>query len=105
MPLVAGGETVASAPSGRGRGYARLRASMSDEAPRHHLRTPTSQLPHAEKVRREQRHVQILTGVLLAVLAMLAYASAFDLDHWAEWVVLGGIVLAAIGAIVAVYRP
>jgi hypothetical protein len=78
---------------------------MSDPEPRpHHLHTPTSELPHAEKVRREQRHVQILTVVLLAVLAMLAYAAAFDLDSAAEWIVLGMICVTAVGAMIAVHR-
>ena len=40
--------------------------------------------------------------VLLAVLAMLAYAAAFDLDHWAEWIVFGAICFTALGAIIAV---
>jgi hypothetical protein len=30
---------------------------------------------------------------------------AFDLDHWAEWVVLGGICATAIGVIIAVQSP
>jgi accessory gene regulator protein AgrB len=67
----------------------------------HHVRTPTSQLPHEEKVRRQQRHIMLLTVVLVAVLLMLAYSAAFDLDHWAEWVVLGGIVFTAVGVIIA----
>jgi len=67
----------------------------------HHLRTPTSQLPHQEKVKRQQRHITMLTLALLGVLAMLAYSAAFDLDHWAEWVVLVGIVCAALGFVVA----
>ncbi len=67
----------------------------------HHLRTPTSQLPHDEKIRRQQRHITMLTIGLLGVLAMLAYSAAFDLDHWAEWVVLGGIVFTAVGFIIA----
>jgi xanthine/uracil permease len=71
----------------------------------HHLRTPTSQLPHEEKIRRQQRHVTMLTVVLVAVLVMLAYTAAFDLDHWAEWVVLGGICATAIGVIIAVQSP
>jgi hypothetical protein len=54
-------------------------------------------------VRRQQRHLQVLTVVLVAVLAMLAYAAAFDLDHWAEWIVFGGICFTALGAIVAVH--
>jgi hypothetical protein len=78
---------------------------MSDPQPtRHRLHTPTSELPHAEKVRRQEQHVRILTGVLLAVLAMLAYAAAFDLDSWAEWVVLGMICVTAVGAMIAVHR-
>lgn len=76
-------------------------AEMSGEG--HHLRTPTSQLPHAEKVRRQQRHIQILTLVLLAVCAVLVYSAIFDLDHWAEWIVFGGIITAAIGAMIAVH--
>lgn len=68
----------------------------------HGLRTPTSQLPHAEKVARQQRHIQMLTGALLLVLAMLAYSAAFDLDHWAEWIVFGAIVVTAVGAGIAV---
>ena len=67
----------------------------------HHVRTPTSQLPHEEKVRRQQRHIMLLTVVLVGVLLMLAYSAAFDLDHWAEWVVLGGIVFTAVGVIIA----
>lgn len=41
-------------------------------------------------------------AVLLIVLALLAYSAAFDLDHWAEWIVFGGIVATAIGAMLAV---
>jgi hypothetical protein len=67
----------------------------------HHLRTPTSQLPHEEKLRRQQRHLTILTVVLIAVLLMLAYSAAFDLDHWAEWVVLAGIGATALGFMIA----
>ena len=67
----------------------------------HHIRTPTSQLPHEEKIRRQRRHITTLTAGLLGVLAMLAYSAAFDLDHWAEWVVLGAIVATAVGFIIA----
>jgi hypothetical protein len=67
----------------------------------HHVRTPTSELPHEEKLRRQQRHITMLTVGLLGVLAMLAYSAAFDLDHWAEWVVLGAIVFTAVGFIIA----
>ncbi len=78
---------------------------MSDSEPSHHrLHTPTSALPHPEKVRRQQQHIRILTVVLLAVLAMLAYAAAFDLDSWAEWVVLGMICVTALGTMIAVHR-
>ena len=67
-----------------------------------HLRTPTHELSHEDKLARERFHTTILSFVLLGVLAMLAYAAAFDLDHPAEWVVFGGICFAALGAIVAV---
>ena len=43
----------------------------------HHLRTPTGQLPHDENIRRQQRHIAMLTAGLLGVLAMLAYSAAF----------------------------
>ena len=67
----------------------------------HHLRTPTSQLPHEEKLKRQQRHITMLSVGLLGVLAMLAYSAAFDLDHWAEWVVLAAIVFTAVGFMIA----
>jgi hypothetical protein len=79
---------------------------MSDQEHEHHHlshHTPTSQLPHQEKIKRQERHLQILTVVLLLVLALLAYSAAFDLDNWAEWVVLGGIVSVAIGTMIAVH--
>jgi len=66
----------------------------------HH--TPTSQLPHDEKIRRQEGHLRLLTGVLVLVLAMLAYSAAYDLDSWSEWVVLGAIVSVAVGTIIAV---
>jgi membrane protein YdbS with pleckstrin-like domain len=75
---------------------------MGEEEHRRHRRTPTSQLPHAEKLQRQQRHLQMLTGALVLVLALLVYSAAFDLDHWAEWIVFGGIVFTAVGVILAV---
>jgi len=75
---------------------------MSDEHEHHHLRTPTRELPHKEKIARQERHIQILSLVLLAVLALLIYSAAFDLDHWAEWIVFGGIVMTAVGAGIAI---
>jgi len=68
----------------------------------HHVRTPTNELNHEEKLRRQARHLQILTGVMILVLAMLVYAAACDLDSWAEWVVFGAICATAVGAIIAV---
>lgn len=77
----------------------------SDHEHGHHLphHTPTSQLHHAEKVKRQERHLQILTAVLLLVLALLAYSAAFELDNWSEWVVLGAICTVAIGTMIAVH--
>jgi hypothetical protein len=72
-----------------------------ESAREHHLRTPTSQLPHEEKIKRQQRHITMLTLGLIGVLAMLAYSAAFDLDHWAEWVVLGALVMTAVGFMIA----
>jgi Tfp pilus assembly protein PilX len=48
------------------------------------VRTPTGELSHDQLLRRQRGHVTILTLVLVAVLAMLAYAAAFDLDHWRD---------------------
>ena len=68
----------------------------------HHVRTPTHELSHEDRLARERFHTTVLSVVLLGALAMLAYAAAFDLDHPAEWVVFAGICLAGLGAIVAV---
>jgi hypothetical protein len=68
----------------------------------HHLRTPTGELSHERRLQRQRTHITVLSVVLLAVLAMLAYAAAFDLDHWAEWIVFGGICATAIGFMIAV---
>jgi hypothetical protein len=76
--------------------------AQSEKREQHRLRTPTSQLPHREKLERQQRHLQLLTGVLVVVLLLLAYSAAYDLDHWAEWIVFGGIVMTAVGAMIAV---
>ena len=74
-------------------------------APHHHehrVRTPTGELGHQERLARQRLHITILSVVLLLVLLMLAYASIFDLNSWAEWLVLGAICFTAIGALVAV---
>jgi hypothetical protein len=68
----------------------------------HRLSTPTGQLRHPDKVRREQRHVAMLNGALAAVLLLLAYTAAFDLNSWAEWTVFGAIAIAAVGVGIAV---
>ncbi len=68
----------------------------------HRVSTPTGQLSHPDKVRREQRRVGMLNGVLIAVLLLLVYAAAYDLDSAAEWTVFGVIVLTAVGMGVAV---
>lgn len=68
----------------------------------HHLRTPTNELPHEEKLKRQERHMQIVTGVMLLVLAMLVYSALFDLDNWSELVVFGAICATAIGTVIAV---
>lgn len=68
----------------------------------HHLRTPSHELSHEERVKRERFHVTVLTFVLLGTLGMLIYSAAFDIDHPGEWIVLGAIVATAVGAIVAI---
>jgi hypothetical protein len=59
-----------------------------------HVRTPTGELSHEQMLRRERGHVRILTLALLA---------AFDLNHWAEWIVFGGICAVAVGFMIAVH--
>ncbi|HEX6117724.1 MAG TPA: hypothetical protein VFY99_11540 [Solirubrobacterales bacterium] len=68
----------------------------------HHVRTPTHELSHEQRLERERFHVTVLSVALLAVLAMLAYSAAFDLDHWAEWIVFGAICFTALGTVVAI---
>jgi hypothetical protein len=68
----------------------------------HHLRTPTGELSHDRRIARQRAHITVLSGVLVLVLLMLAYASIFDLDSWAEWLVLGAICFTALGALIAV---
>jgi hypothetical protein len=69
----------------------------------HHVRTPSDELSHEQKLRRQQTHINVLTLLMLAVLALLVYAAAFDLDHWAEWVVFGAICATAVGFMIAVH--
>jgi membrane protein YdbS with pleckstrin-like domain len=68
-----------------------------------HVRAPTGELSHQQKLRRQQRQIAVFTMILLLVLAMLAYAAAFDLNHWAEWIVFGGICATAVGFMIAVH--
>ncbi len=68
----------------------------------HHVRTPTDELSHEERLRRQRTHINVLSVVLIVVLLMLGYAAAFDLDSAAEWIVLGGICVTGIGAIIAI---
>jgi len=68
-----------------------------------HVRTPSGELSHEQRLRRQQAHIRLLTLGLILVLALLIYAAAFDLDHWAEWVVFGGICATAVGVMVAVH--
>jgi formate hydrogenlyase subunit 3/multisubunit Na+/H+ antiporter MnhD subunit len=46
--------------------------------------------------------MQILSGVMLLVLAMLIYSAIFNLDSWSEWVVFGAICATTIGTMIAV---
>jgi len=69
----------------------------------HHLRTPTNELPHDQKLKRQARHLQILTGVMVLVLAMLVYSALAELDNWSEWVVFAAICITAVGTIIAVH--
>jgi hypothetical protein len=71
--------------------------------PERHVRTPTGELSHEQRLRRQQAHIRLLTLGLILVLALLAYTAAFDLDHWAEWVVFGGICATAVGFMIAVH--
>ena len=68
----------------------------------HHLRTPTNELPHEEKLKRQARHLQILSAVMLLVLAMLVYSAIFNLVSWSEWVVFGAFCATSVGTMIAV---
>jgi len=81
---------------------------MSDEGSGHHSplhHTPTSALPHEAKLARQQRHIRILTAVIVLVLAALAYAAAFDLDSAPEWIVFVMVIVTVVGAMIAVHSP
>jgi len=79
-------------------------ASDPQRAPQreHHLRAPTHELPHEERIRRERFHVTVLSFVLIATLAMLAYAATFDIDHPGEWIVFAAICATGLGTVVAI---
>ena len=68
----------------------------------HHVSTPTGELPHPAKVRRERRHIAMLNGTLAAVLLLLACTAAFDLNSWAEWTFVGAIAMVTVSVGVAV---
>ena len=60
------------------------------------LSTPTTGVT----VKRPGR-VIALTAFLLCLLGVLVYAAAEGVNEWAQVVVLGGIVMTAIGAVIA----
>ncbi len=51
---------------------------------------------------RDRRPVAAYTVLALIVLAGLAYASATVLDGWANAIVLGAVMLTAVGAMIAI---
>jgi membrane protein YdbS with pleckstrin-like domain len=67
-----------------------------------HMRTPTDELTHQQRLERQRLHIRVLSLVLVLVLLMLAYTAAFDLDSAPEWIVLGGICATAVGAVIAI---
>jgi hypothetical protein len=69
----------------------------------HHVRTPTDELSHTDKLERQRTHIWILTGALVVLLVGVVYSAAFDLDSAAEWIVLGAIVFTAAGMTIAVH--
>jgi protein-S-isoprenylcysteine O-methyltransferase Ste14 len=68
----------------------------------HHVRTPTDELSHEQKLERQRLHITVLSVVLLLVLLMLAYSAIFDLDSAPEWIVFGAICFTGVGAVIAV---
>ena len=50
---------------------------------------------------RNRRRLIVFNVIALAILGVLAYATAIAIDGWAKGVVLGVIVLTAIGAMIA----
>ena len=69
---------------------------------KHHLRTPSPELSHGNKLLRETLHRRILTAVLVLALAAAVVAVAFDLTSWAGWAVLIAICVTVIGVIIAI---
>jgi hypothetical protein len=69
----------------------------------HHVRTPTEDLSHTEKIARQERHIRLLSGGMLLVLAALVYTAIFDLNSAPEWIVMGGIVATVAGMMIAVH--
>jgi hypothetical protein len=69
----------------------------------HHVRTPTDELSHDEKLHRQRLHINVLSGLLVLLLLVVAYAAAFDLNSAAEWIVLGGICVTVVGAMIAIH--
>ena len=78
-------------------------AGSEHQGPRHH--TPTSALPHEQKLARQRTHIRILTALIVLVVLALAYSAAFDLDSAAEWIVFAMIIVTVIGAMIAVHGP
>jgi hypothetical protein len=69
---------------------------------KHHLRQPTQQLGHGEKLLREAMHRRVLMATLVLALIAGVAALVLDLNSWAGWVVLGGICVTVIGLIIAI---
>lgn len=69
---------------------------------KHHLRTPSQQLNHGDKLVREALHRRVLNSGLLVALMAGVSAAVLDLNAWGAWVVLGGICVTVIGVIIAV---
>ena len=66
-----------------------------------HLRTPSEELSRIGKLRREALHRRFLSGALVLILVVGAFAAALDLSSWPAWVVLGAICVTVIGVIIA----
>ena len=76
--------------------------SRMTESQRMQLDRPDLRGPDRSLRVSSQRPMLIVSGLGLVILAVLAYAAIQGIDHWWQGLVLGVIVLTAVGLMIAV---